>query len=240
MLELGFKALGAYLLGSVIGSLLLGALRGVDIRTQGSGNAGGTNALRTQGWAFALGVIVVDVGKALLAVGWLPGVELPGIGIDPDVDVLVAGDTAIGRLDAVLDGPDQLLTRDLLLRVELEEGAHEVSTHDRLLFCGGCRITTGPKKRRGGHPRHGAAVQLPIIIHPGAWTAQTGVGREPDWGVFSRAFALLEGGREIGSLSADNIFTRKATADLPGELPILLRMFIVWLMLMSEAGSTER
>ena len=86
MLELGFKALGAYLLGSVIGSLLLGTLRGVDIRTQGSGNAGGTNALRTQGWAFALGVIVVDVGKALLAVGWLPGLELPGVGIDPGVD----------------------------------------------------------------------------------------------------------------------------------------------------------
>jgi glycerol-3-phosphate acyltransferase PlsY len=86
VLELGFKALIAYLLGSVIGSLVLGQLRGVDIRTQGSGNAGGTNALRTQGWAFALGVIVIDVGKALLAVGWLPAVALPGIGIDPGVD----------------------------------------------------------------------------------------------------------------------------------------------------------
>jgi len=86
VLELGFKALIAYLLGSVIGSLLLGRLRGVDIRTQGSGNAGGTNALRTQGWAFALGVIVVDVGKALLAVGLLPALVLPGIGIDPRVD----------------------------------------------------------------------------------------------------------------------------------------------------------
>ncbi len=86
MLELGLKALLAYLLGSVLGSLWLGRLRGVDIRTQGSGNAGGTNALRTQGWAFALGVVVVDVGKALLAVGWLPGVNLPGIGLDPGVD----------------------------------------------------------------------------------------------------------------------------------------------------------
>jgi glycerol-3-phosphate acyltransferase PlsY len=85
VLELGIKALVAYLLGSVIGSLLLGQLRGVDIRTQGSGNAGGTNALRTQGWTFALGVIVVDVGKALVAVGWLPGLDLPGIGIDPGV-----------------------------------------------------------------------------------------------------------------------------------------------------------
>jgi len=86
VLELGIKALAAYLLGSVIGSLLLGRLRGVDIRTQGSGNAGGTNALRTQGWTFALGVVVVDVGKALVAVGWLPGLVLPGIGVDPGVD----------------------------------------------------------------------------------------------------------------------------------------------------------
>lgn len=60
----------AYLLGSLSGSLLLGKLRGVDIRTQGSGNAGGTNALRTQGWKFALGVVLVDVGKGALA-AWL-------------------------------------------------------------------------------------------------------------------------------------------------------------------------
>ena len=86
MVELGFKTLVAYLLGSVIGSLLFGRLRGVDIRTQGSGNAGGTNALRTQGWAFALGVIVVDVGKALLAVGWLPSADLPLLHRDPSVD----------------------------------------------------------------------------------------------------------------------------------------------------------
>jgi len=86
VLELGCKALVAYLLGSVIGSLLLGRLRGVDIRTQGSGNAGGTNALRTQGWGFALGVVLVDVGKALLAVGWVPTLDLPGIGVDPAVD----------------------------------------------------------------------------------------------------------------------------------------------------------
>ncbi len=83
MLELGVKTLLAYLLGSVLGSLLMGRLRGVDIREQGSGNAGGTNALRTQGWRFALGVIVVDVGKALLAVGWLPAADLPWVGIDP-------------------------------------------------------------------------------------------------------------------------------------------------------------
>ena len=86
VLELGLKTLFSYLLGSLLGSLLLGRLRGVDIRTQGSGNAGGTNALRTQGKLFALGVIIIDVGKALLAVGLLPGLALPGIGIDTGVD----------------------------------------------------------------------------------------------------------------------------------------------------------
>ena len=86
MLELGVKTLLAYLLGSLLGSLLVGQLRGVDIREQGSGNAGGTNALRTQGWGFAFGVILIDVGKALLAVGALPGLALPLIGLDPAVD----------------------------------------------------------------------------------------------------------------------------------------------------------
>jgi glycerol-3-phosphate acyltransferase PlsY len=62
--------LAAYLVGSLSGSLLLGRLRGIDIRTQGSGNAGGTNALRTQGWKFALGTVLIDVGKGVLAV-WL-------------------------------------------------------------------------------------------------------------------------------------------------------------------------
>lgn len=60
----------AYLIGSVSGSLLLGRLRGVDIRQHGSGNAGGTNALRTQGWKFALGVAAIDIGKGALAT-WL-------------------------------------------------------------------------------------------------------------------------------------------------------------------------
>lgn len=60
----------AYLLGSVSGSLVLGGLRGVDVRRQGSGNAGGTNALRALGWRFALGVVLIDIGKGALA-AWL-------------------------------------------------------------------------------------------------------------------------------------------------------------------------
>jgi acyl phosphate:glycerol-3-phosphate acyltransferase len=85
MLELGVKTLIAYLLGALLGSLVLGRLRGVDIRSQGSGNAGATNALRTQGWRFALAVFLIDAGKGAFAVAYLPDVRMPGIAIDAEI-----------------------------------------------------------------------------------------------------------------------------------------------------------
>ncbi len=84
MLELSVKFLLSYFVGSVMGSRVVGWLRGgVDIRTMGSGNAGGTNALRTQGWIFALGVVIIDVGKGALGAGVFPGLNLPYVGTDP-------------------------------------------------------------------------------------------------------------------------------------------------------------
>ena len=61
------KLVVALLLGSLSGSLVLGRLRGIDIRKSGSGNAGGPNALRVAGWRFALLVVSIDVGKGALA-----------------------------------------------------------------------------------------------------------------------------------------------------------------------------
>lgn len=85
MLELGVKTLLAYCLGAILGSLVLGRLRKVDIRTLGSGNAGGTNALRTQGAAFGLAVLLIDIGKGIVAVNVLPALALPGIATDASV-----------------------------------------------------------------------------------------------------------------------------------------------------------
>ena len=80
MLELGIKFLLSYFIGSIMGSMVMGRLRGgVDIRKLGSGNAGGTNALRTQGWLFALGVVVIDVGKGAIGAGLIPALDLPFI-----------------------------------------------------------------------------------------------------------------------------------------------------------------
>ena len=77
MAELLAKALLAYLLGCLVGSLVIGAVRGVDIRTLGSGNAGATNALRTQGKAVGLTVLVIDLVKGWLATAILAHLTLP-------------------------------------------------------------------------------------------------------------------------------------------------------------------
>ncbi len=79
MTELLLKAALAYLLGSIVGSLVIGRLRGVDIRTLGSGNAGATNALRTQGKAIGLTVLVIDLAKGWLASAWVAHLTLPMI-----------------------------------------------------------------------------------------------------------------------------------------------------------------
>ncbi len=99
MLELGVKVLLSYLLGALNGSLVIGKFSGVDIRSVGSGNAGGTNALRTQGRWFAFFVMVIDIGKGWLSAALLPGLELPGVPLDPAVSrtwlMLACGGAAV-------------------------------------------------------------------------------------------------------------------------------------------------
>lgn len=77
--EFVVKMLASYLVGSVVGALLIGKLRGVDIRRLGSGNAGGTNALRTQGKTFAFWVMAIDIGKGWLATGLIARLIVPGL-----------------------------------------------------------------------------------------------------------------------------------------------------------------
>ncbi len=91
------KLLVAYLLGSLSGSLLIGRLRGIDIRQSGSGNAGGTNALRVAGWRFALGVVVIDVGKGALA-AWLGLYPIAGTASMPLTPLEVAAMCALAAV----------------------------------------------------------------------------------------------------------------------------------------------
>jgi len=58
-----------YLLGNIQASYLLAkAIKKVDIRTLGFGNAGMSNAVESLGWKFGLLVGFIDVGKGILSV----------------------------------------------------------------------------------------------------------------------------------------------------------------------------
>ena len=78
-MELIVKLILSYLLGSISGSMLMGKLSEVDIREMGSGNAGSTNAFRTMGVGFAIGVLFIDVLKGFIAVKLVPILKLGGI-----------------------------------------------------------------------------------------------------------------------------------------------------------------
>ncbi|MBC8323610.1 MAG: glycerol-3-phosphate 1-O-acyltransferase PlsY [Candidatus Marinimicrobia bacterium] len=66
--ELILLLIASYLTGSTPTSIIVGkVVKGIDIREQGSGNAGATNVFRVLGWKPALIVIAVDIFK-----GWFP------------------------------------------------------------------------------------------------------------------------------------------------------------------------
>jgi glycerol-3-phosphate acyltransferase PlsY len=58
----------SYIVGSIPTSIILSKWRhGFDIRSKGSGNAGGTNVFRVLGWKSGVFVIVVDALKGVVA-----------------------------------------------------------------------------------------------------------------------------------------------------------------------------
>jgi glycerol-3-phosphate acyltransferase PlsY len=68
-------ALG-YLIGSIPTAGFLGRLKGIDLRSEGSGNPGTKNALSTGGPVLAAAVLLIEAAKGYLAV-WV-GFEIAG------------------------------------------------------------------------------------------------------------------------------------------------------------------
>jgi glycerol-3-phosphate acyltransferase PlsY len=69
MLSIILIIAGAYLLGSIPTSVWMGrALKGIDLREHGSGNAGATNAFRVLGKPIGIVVLILDMLKGFLAV----------------------------------------------------------------------------------------------------------------------------------------------------------------------------
>lgn len=102
MLNLSIKLLVAYLVGNIMGGDVLRILfGGPDLRLSGSGNVGATNALRTQGFGYAAGVLTFDVTKGALVTSLLPFLDLSGLDIVPlsprVVACICAGIVALGH-----------------------------------------------------------------------------------------------------------------------------------------------
>ncbi|MBR6120366.1 MAG: glycerol-3-phosphate acyltransferase [Oscillospiraceae bacterium] len=100
-------ALAGYLLGSFNGAILISRwFRGEDIRTKGSGNAGLTNFYRNYGGLDTLLVLLIDVGKTVLACfvgGWIikaAGYASPDFRLDwtDEAQMLCGGFSVIGHI----------------------------------------------------------------------------------------------------------------------------------------------
>lgn len=87
--------LAAYLVGAIPTSyLVVRAIKGVDLRTLGSGNLGATNLYRVLGFRYAIPVALFDVAKGLFAVAVLA----PRAGAADLVPVYLGGAAVLGHV----------------------------------------------------------------------------------------------------------------------------------------------
>ena len=96
-------ALTCYFLGNHNGAICVSAMLGDDVRTHGSGNAGLTNFIRNYGVGRSALVILIDVGKAILAC-LLGGLMLRGYGLELEGRVLAGVCVMLGHDFPALQG----------------------------------------------------------------------------------------------------------------------------------------
>ncbi len=87
----------SYLIGSIPTSIIIGkAVKGIDIRNYGSGNAGGTNCFRVMGWKAGILVVAVDIFKGFAAAAWISKLNISGAPPESSMFVpILAGAAAV-------------------------------------------------------------------------------------------------------------------------------------------------
>ncbi len=89
-------AAAAYVVGATPASYWIGrAVYGIDLRGQGSGNLGATNAFRVLGWRAGVPVILVDIVKGFAPAFWFP--LLDGLA-EPSWGVLYGAAAVVGHV----------------------------------------------------------------------------------------------------------------------------------------------
>ncbi len=106
MLSLPIILILSYLTGSFPTAILLGKLiMKEDIRNHGSGNAGATNVFRVMGWKAALIVVLIDIGKGIVAVLLIPKLIWQPVPFDGVTVQMLTGCAAIaGHIWTVFAG----------------------------------------------------------------------------------------------------------------------------------------
>lgn len=95
-MKIALMVILAYVVGSFPTAIIMGKLlKGIDIRQHGSGNAGGTNALRVLGWKAGIFTMLVDVFKGFAAAWWISSLAFGSAGLSNETWKLIAGIAAI-------------------------------------------------------------------------------------------------------------------------------------------------
>jgi len=96
----------SYLAGSIPTSIICSKLfKGIDIRDYGSKNAGGTNAIRVLGWKIGIFVMLIDVGKGVLATLLISQIRIDSVNLTTNIVQIIAGMSAIfGHIWTVFAG----------------------------------------------------------------------------------------------------------------------------------------
>jgi len=96
MLSVFFVILISYLLGSIPTAIIAGRIvMKDDIRNHGSKNAGATNVFRVMGWKPALAVVLIDVGKGILATLLISRLRIDPVSPNPLLVQVIAGSASI-------------------------------------------------------------------------------------------------------------------------------------------------
>lgn len=109
MIALGVVILISYLIGSIPSSIWVGkAVKGVDIRHHGSGNAGATNTFRLLGWKPGVAVLLIDFFKGFSCSFWIsqlayyiasgPISVIPYWDVDPFLRILCGIIAVVGHM----------------------------------------------------------------------------------------------------------------------------------------------
>ena len=107
MMSIVLAIILAYLIGSIPTSVWIGRIFfGIDVRTQGSGNAGATNTIRVLGVKAGIPVLIIDIFKGWLAVYIAHFFEPSGDSFPDLVDlkIMLAAAAVIGHIFPIYVG----------------------------------------------------------------------------------------------------------------------------------------